>query len=247
MPNPVLILGAAAIGASLAPMLDRAVEQLPRHATVPEEQPATVGVAGRRTMPNLGARDGMAPGCTRECRRPVPARRAIIGGLSAGLFTALAARFGWSWDLAPALALTGAVIPLAFCDLEHLLLPRRLVRIGTAVVAASVLIAAAATGAWHQAGVAGLSGIVAGAALGGISMVNPAWLGFGDSRLAALVGLGVGWYGAAPVIGAMLLANVGAGAIAGGVIVSGRRDSVRALPFGIFLAGGAIGALLLTG
>lgn len=81
-------------------------------------------------------------------------------------------------------------------------------------------------------------------------LIYPRGMGFGDVKLAALMGLYVGWlaagYGAAVVLvlWAMLIGFV-AGSVAGVVLLVVRRAS-RPIPFGPFLAAGAIVTVLAS-
>jgi leader peptidase (prepilin peptidase) / N-methyltransferase len=71
-------------------------------------------------------------------------------------------------------------------------------------------------------------------------------LGYGDVRLAALLGLALGWLGWAALLLALfaglLLAAAGGGVLA----LSGRLQADHQLPFGPFLLGGAVLAVLVS-
>jgi leader peptidase (prepilin peptidase)/N-methyltransferase len=75
-------------------------------------------------------------------------------------------------------------------------------------------------------------------------LVYPRGMGFGDVKLAAVMGLYVGWLGSSTitaiglVLWAMLLGFIG-GAIVGTVMLAVRRRS-QPIPFGPFLALGTI-------
>jgi leader peptidase (prepilin peptidase) / N-methyltransferase len=81
-------------------------------------------------------------------------------------------------------------------------------------------------------------------------LIYPRGMGFGDVKLAAVMGLYVGWLGSshitafALVLWAMLIGFV-AGSIIGMVMLILRRRS-QPIPFGPFLALGAIAAVLLS-
>lgn len=58
-----------------------------------------------------------------SCKAPISPRYPLVELLTALLFLACLARFGWSWELARAIVLVGFLLPLTFIDLEHWLLP----------------------------------------------------------------------------------------------------------------------------
>jgi leader peptidase (prepilin peptidase)/N-methyltransferase len=70
-----------------------------------------------------------------------------------------------------------------------------------------------------------------------ISVLAPRWLGFGDVNLAGLIGAMVAF----PLIGVALWSGVVLGGIVGGVLLaSGVRKRGQHIPFGPYLAGGAV-------
>lgn len=221
-----LLTTVAVAGAALGPLLNLAVDRLPRHAAV--------------------AADGTV-GCEPDCRRPLAHRRAMLVALTATAFAAMAAADGLSWSLVVSLVLAACLLPLAFCDLEHLLLPKRLVWPGVAVTSAVITLAAATTGSGHRAEVAALCALGATAVLGLLWFVNPGGLGFGDVRLGLLLGLALGWVGVGVTLVAFLLASLASGLCGATLLVSGRAGwgQGKALPFGVFLAGGSLVALTL--
>ncbi|MDE0652400.1 MAG: prepilin peptidase [bacterium] len=124
-------------------------------------------------------------------------------------------------------------------------------RILTAVVnpATAVGIVALAGMAWRSGtplrlGIAAATGAAAYGAFAVLHAINPDGLGYGDVRLSGLMGLFLGWLGPAAMATAALTGAVGAAVVA--LAVSARRRDLRAtLPFGPFLAGGAVAVALL--
>ncbi|PLW66577.1 hypothetical protein C0036_22080, partial [Streptomyces sp. DJ] len=71
-------------------------------------------------------------------------------------------------------------------------------------------------------------------------VVNPAGMGFGDVKLAAVVGAALGWYGW-PVLLAGAFAGLLLGAVYGvGLVLLRRADRRTAVPFGPFMLAGAL-------
>lgn len=146
------------------------------------------------------------------------------------------------WHLSPSpwhvvvAATSGVLVWLAALDVEHRLLPNRIVLPSAAAVllAASLWAEAPIT---HWAAAAG-----AGAALGVAVRLQPRSLGMGDAKLALLLGALLGSSVVdALAVGFCLLA------VAALVLVAreGRSGLKRHLPLGPFLAAGAIAMLAL--
>ncbi|MFJ1864381.1 prepilin peptidase [Streptomyces sp. NPDC088097] len=181
----------------------------------------------------------------RACRVPIPARYPLIEALTAILFVAEALRFGRSEVLPAELVFTAGLLALAACDAEHFLLPRRLIYPTLGLTAVCLLAAAAVTGQWHRFGVTAACGAGAFAVFFTLHWVRPAWLGFGDVRLAGLLGTGLGWLGPWHLVFALLAGSV-AGLLVGiALMAAGRATRSTRLPFGVFLAAGAVTAILV--
>lgn len=163
------------------------------------------------------------------------------------LFLVVAVRLGVTWSLIPELAFTAGLIALAAVDLERYLLPKAIVYPVSILVMAGVALAAAEQGRWTRLGIAVLCAVAAFGIFFAINFVKPAWMGFGDVRLAGLIGLALGWLGPWYVVIGFMAANV-AGALLGvGLMLSGKATRKTALPYGVFLAGGSVIAILVGG
>ncbi|HLI24080.1 MAG TPA: prepilin peptidase [Acidimicrobiales bacterium] len=186
-------------------------------------------------------------GRCRSCAAPISVRYPLVELLTGALFALVALRFGWSPTLPAMLIFVAGLVALAFCDLDRLVLPKRIVYATAVLVAVALLSAAAATGQWHRLAVS-----VACAAAGLvvfrlIYFISPRAMGFGDVRLAPLISGTLGWLGVGYALVGFLLANV-LGVVIGLALIAGRRASRRTrLPYGVFLAAGAMLALPLGG
>ena len=73
-----------------------------------------------------------------------------------------------------------------------------------------------------------------------INLVSPRLLGFGDVRLALVLGMGLGWLGVDAALVGFFVANL-VGAIVGVTLIAtkrARRD--QPIPYGIYLAAGTV-------
>jgi leader peptidase (prepilin peptidase) / N-methyltransferase len=149
-----------------------------------------------------------------------------------------AAATGWSAALPAFVALGLVATPLVVVDVEHRRLPDRLVAAGAALglVLLGLAAAAAGSGALVRAAVAaGLTFL----AFFLVAIAVPASFGFGDVKLAALLGGYLGWLGWAE-LGYGLLAGFALGAVGSLVLVAAGRASWRSsVPLGPALVGGA--------
>lgn len=185
-------------------------------------------------------------GRCRVCKTPISARYPLIEAGTGLLFLLTAVRFGTSWSLPAELAFTAGLVALAAVDFERLLLPRAILYPTAGIVGGLFLLAAAVKDQWHRLGIAVLCAAIAFAVFFAINFIRPAWMGFGDVRLAGLIGLALGWLGPWTVVVGFMVSNL-LGALVGiGLIAAGRAGRRTALPYGVFLAAGSVIAVLVA-
>lgn len=178
---------------------------------------------------------------------PVAVRTPVLEVVSALALALVGLRFGWSAEL-PAWAWFVALgLLLAVIDLRELLLPNRVLLPGTLVTAALLTLAAAVDGSWPDLWRALLAGVACFALLLVMALISPASLGMGDVKLAALLGLVLGWLGWPAVLMGLFLGFV-IQAVAGLLLLAVQRAGRRTeLPFGPALLVGTLVAALLAG
>jgi leader peptidase (prepilin peptidase)/N-methyltransferase len=175
-------------------------------------------------------------GRCRHCKAPIPVRYPLVEALTALLFVVVGLRVGLEDTLLPALALSITLVAAAETDLEHHIIPNRLM--ATSAIAAVAL--------WAIADYSMLpENLIAGAAAGGFLLVAavayPAGMGMGDVKLAGVMGLYLG-----ASVAPALFVGFASGAVVGVAIALARGSNARkqGVPFGPFLALGGIVALL---
>ena len=179
-------------------------------------------------------------GRCRTCRQPISARYPLVELLTAVLFALMAWRFGLAWDLPAYLYLAAVGVALAAIDLDTKRLPNVIVLPSYPVAAALFLLPALVEGQWGNyaravAGAAALFGVYFLLAL-----IHPAGMGFGDVKLAGVLGAYLAWLGwAGLVVGGFLGFALGA-AVGVAMMVAGRAGRRTALPFGPFMLLGAL-------
>jgi leader peptidase (prepilin peptidase) / N-methyltransferase len=168
--------------------------------------------------------------------------------LTAGVFAALALRFGPHPVLAAFCYLATVGVALAFIDARRRRLPDALT-LPSYPVALVLLGAAALTGSGGArhflTALAGLAGAWLLFVLQ--ALIYPAGIGWGDVKLSGLLGLYLGWLGVGALV-AGLFAGYLLAAVTGLALLAARRASrTSLLPFGPFLLAGTLIAVLLSG
>jgi leader peptidase (prepilin peptidase)/N-methyltransferase len=179
-------------------------------------------------------------GKCRTCGTAISIRYPLIELLTGVLFAAVGARYSHSWALPAFLLLTAALIAISAIDLEHFIIPNRIVYpVGYASV---VLLAfAALVGHDWDMFLRAMEGAAAAFAFFFIlHLVAPGGMGFGDVRLSFILGMFLGWLGWGYVFGG-LFSGFLYGAVIGIVLIAfGRRGRRQHIPFGPFLAAGTM-------
>ncbi|MGZ4119954.1 MAG: prepilin peptidase [Actinomycetota bacterium] len=186
-------------------------------------------------------------GRCRYCGAPISARYPAIELLTAALFGLAAWRIRPATDLVAFLPLLWVLVVLSFIDLEHKLLPNRIV--GPALATGVVLTGVAAAlgpgaGAWVRA-LAG--GAVAFGFFLLLAIISPRGMGMGDVKLSSVLGLALGYLGWGRLFVGLLLSFV-AGAVGGIGLIAARKAGMKSeVPFGPYLALGTIVSILFGG
>ena len=175
-------------------------------------------------------------GRCRHCRVRLSWRYPLVEGLTGVVFWLLGRRFQLSGVLVPFLVLAALLIAITFIDLDHYYIPDKLILVG-----ACAWVGLRAMHPFIEVPRALLGMGLGFAVMLLIYLLARGGMGFGDVKLAALMGL---YLGPAPVILALLLSFV-VGAVAGILLMTlklkGRKDM---LPFGPFLALGTFFTML---
>lgn len=131
---------------------------------------------------------------------------------------------------------SAVLVALAAIDIGSHRIPNRIVLPATAIALAVQIVLMPSRAAEFV-----LAALLAGLALLVPNLVNSAWIGMGDVKLAALLGATLGW----AVVGALELAFIAVLPVA--LVVRVRRGSAApvTLPFAPFLAFGALAVLIV--
>lgn len=175
-------------------------------------------------------------GRCRACGAPIGPQYPLVELATGALYAAVVATREDAAAIALGLILVTALVPIVVVDLEQRLIPNAI----TGPAAAAALVAGLAL---DRSGVP--EQLIAAGAAGGFflaaALVHPRGMGMGDVKLAAVMGLCLG-----RAVAPALLVGLLAGVLAGGVVIArvgARAGRKTAVPFGPFLALGAIVAL----
>ena len=183
-------------------------------------------------------------GRCRTCGERIPARYPLVELGTAVLFAAGAVRLGLDPALPAFLVVFAALLAISAIDLEHFIVPNRIVYPTLFTTAPLLVVAAAVEGEWKPLLQAALGGALAWGLLLIIHLVSPRGMGFGDVRLAGLIGTALGWLSLGHVLLGLFLGFLLASAVGLTLIAARRRTRKDRLPFGPFLAAGAVLAVL---
>jgi leader peptidase (prepilin peptidase)/N-methyltransferase len=242
-----LILVAGVLGLVVGSFLNVVIYRVPQGVSV---------AAGRSHCPHCDAQIAgydnipvvswlLLRGRCRSCDGPIAWRYPAVELLTGVVFALLAWRFGLSWEL-PAFLYLGAVgIALAFIDLDTKRLPNAIVLPSYVVTLVLLALPALLDARWDDY----LRALLGGAALFAfyfvLAFIYPAGMGFGDVKLAGVLGGYLGWLGWGAVFVGGFLGFLLGGLVGGALMVARRAGRKSAIPFGPFMVAGALIAVFV--
>jgi leader peptidase (prepilin peptidase)/N-methyltransferase len=186
----------------------------------------------------------MLRGRCRHCSTRISIRYPLVELLTGIVFAALAARLGPHAALVAFLYLGAVGVALALIDLDTKRLPNQLVLPSYPIAAALLGVAALADGHLQPYVRMALGMVALFGFYFALAWVYPSGMGFGDVKLAGVLGLYLGWLGwGALTVGAFLGFLFG-GVVGVALMLAGRAGRKSAIPFGPFMLAGAFVAVL---
>jgi leader peptidase (prepilin peptidase)/N-methyltransferase len=161
------------------------------------------------------------------------------------LWAGTAAHFGDVWELPAFLVVAAALVALSAIDLRHFILPNRIVFPLTLATVVLLGAAAAANDDIDPFLRALACGLGAFAAFAVLHVISPRSMGFGDVKLSFVLGMALGWLGVGETIVGLFLGFLYGAVIGVLLIVTHLRTRKDHVPFGPFLAAGAMTAVLI--
>lgn len=242
----LLAAGCAVLGLAVGSFLNVVVYRVPRRESI---------VSPRSRCPSCGTelavRDNVPvlswlalKGQCRTCGAPISVRYPVVELLTAGLFAVTAARFGADAALPAFLVVVAGLVAISAVDLERRIVPNRVLYPTLFAAALLFVVAALVRGEWTDVRQAAVGGALGFGLLFAVHLISPGGMGFGDVRLAGLLGMTVGWLSVGHVVVALFLGFLLGAVVGVALMVTGRKGRKDLLPFGPFLAAGAYLALL---
>ncbi len=241
----VVAVACALIGLYVGTFLDLVIDR------VPQKKPMRPLRAGCRNcldadsaarLPRLPwvAQRGRCP----TCGEKVSLRYPLVELGTAALYAAVALRLGANAALPAFLVFFASLMAISVIDLELQIIPNRIIYPTIVLSLPLLAVAALAEGDIRRMATALAGAAIAFAILLLVHLISPASMGFGDVRLAFVLGLFLGWFDLSHVaIG--LFVGFALGAIVGvGLMLFGGRTRKDSVSFGPFLAAGAAVAVL---
>lgn len=179
-------------------------------------------------------------GRCRSCGARIPTRDLALELVMAGVFVLLAWRLPTLWAIPAYCVFAAGLVILSAVDLELRRLPTPIVYWAAGLGGALLVVASAATGNWHQLLDAAIGAAACFVVFFAIFFAVPKGMGFGDVRLAGLCGGILGWLGLRVVPVGIFAAFVVAGIPAIFLLILGKANRKSQLPFGPYLAAGAL-------
>lgn len=180
-------------------------------------------------------------GRCRTCGERISVMYPLVELITAALFVAGYLIYGWMPLLAVRLAFACAMVVLFVIDLQHHLLPN-------VITVPGIVVGFALSFLFPPGWIASLIGLIAGG--GVLFAIAEAWyrlrgiegLGMGDVKMLAMIGAFLGWK---LVLVTLVLSSIG-GSLIGILVIAIKRGGMKhALPYGTFLALGALAASLV--
>jgi leader peptidase (prepilin peptidase) / N-methyltransferase len=192
--------------------------------------------------------------------RPLPGLRLDEGKYLGALISvvALFAGVGWRFEDEPVLFIAGylllaaMLVTVSIIDVDCFRLPDRIVLPTLAASVVLVVVESLRAGHAQRIGYALAGMAIYFGLLMVFHLISPRGMGFGDVKLAAVMGLYLGWLAAAYltafvlVVWALLIGAVLGSVVGVTMLVAQGRSRRTPIPFGPYLAVGALTVVLLT-
>ena len=240
-PNVALAAVVFAPALALGSFLNVVVARLPERRSLMRPRSACPGCAHELAwydnVPLLSY--ALLRGRCRSCAAPISLRYPLVELATALLVAACFWRFGLSGHAFVSAFFVAVLVALSAIDAERRILPDLIVLPSTAVVlVAQIALFPDRALEWVAASL--LASLFLFVAL----VAYPAGMGMGDVKLALLLGAALGWHVGVGMMLGMLFALVAASVL---IARHGTKARKMAIPFGPFLALGAIVALFAGG
>ncbi len=242
----MVVVGCALLGLLVGSFANVVIHRVPQGASIVSPPSACPACATPiRPQDNIPVVSWLLlRGRCRACGEPISARYLLVEIACGVLFALVGARIGWDWALPGFLLFVWTLLVLAVIDARTRKIPNRLTYRLTPALLTLFVLAGLLSGDPTTALRSVLGGVAAFAALLVIALISPRGMGMGDVKLAGFIGIGLGYLGWGYVVLGVFAGFV-VGGLSGMALLATRARSRRDLiPFGPYLAIGAVVAVL---
>jgi leader peptidase (prepilin peptidase)/N-methyltransferase len=244
-PDLVWVVIAGVFGLAVGSFVNVVIYRVPIDESVvspPSRCPSCGGpIRPRHNIPVLGWLS--LHGRCYDCKTPISARYPLVEAATGVLFAAVTWRLlaiDLPWAVPAYLYLAAAGVALTMIDIDVKRLPDKIVLPSYPIVAGLLAIAALGEGDWWPLARATLGAAALFTFYFALAFANPAGMGFGDVKLAGVLGALMGYLSWS----ALIVATFGAfllGAVVGITLIVTRRGGRKtAIPFGPFMIAAAL-------
>jgi leader peptidase (prepilin peptidase)/N-methyltransferase len=209
---------------------DRSIVRPPSHCPVCHEP-----IAWYDNVPLLSY--ALLAGRCRRCRTRISLLYPAVEALTGGLAVALWWRLGATPAFVGYLAFAAALVTITFIDLDHRIIPDVISLPGIALGLAVSLVSPLVKPFDAVLGVVVGGGFLLGVAVAYQAIRGQEGMGGGDIKLLAMIGAFLGWQS---IFVTVMVASIVGSIIGVALMLYRRADSKLAIPFGPFLACGAL-------
>lgn len=240
----------AVFGAAIGSFLNVVIHRVPNGASV-VSPPSACPQCGSQIRPwhNIPVVSWLVlGGKCRDCRAPISARYPLVEVANALLWVGAFHHFGWSVEFVLFAYLASVGLALTMIDIAVHRLPNVIVFPSYAVVTVILTIGALVGedwgGTWSQLGRAALAGVVLYVFYFLLLIIYPKGMGFGDVKLAGVLGAALGWLSWGTVLVGGFAAFLLGGVLSILLLATGKAKRGTGIPFGPWMIlGAAIGAV----
>lgn len=234
---------AALFGFAIGSFLTVVVDRVPKKESIVSPRSRCPRCdAEIRTLDNIPVLSWLLlGGKCRSCRARIPARYPLLEAGTAASFAGVAIVHPRVYTIAMLCAFCAVMLAVGAIDLEHKIIPNKITYPAFPAFAAGI-VAGWAFGQDLDPLRALIGALTYGGAFLLIAFIAPRGLGMGDVKLTALIGLVMGSLGLR-YVGVAAGAAILLGGVGGILALLGGKGRKSAIPFGPFLAAGALVAV----
>ncbi|MCU1587488.1 MAG: Prepilin peptidase [Frankiales bacterium] len=245
--DALLVVASGVLGLLIGSFLNVVIWRVPRGESV-VRPPSACPACGQaiRSFDNVPVLSWLLlRGRCRDCAEPISARYPLVEGLTGALFALTAWHFGFDAALPAYLYFVAVGVALALIDFDVHRLPDALTLPSYGVGLVLLGGAAAVDGEWHALLRAVICAAIAFGFYFAVWFAYPAGMGFGDVKLAGVVGLYLGWLSYGILATGLFLGFFLGAVISVGLVAFAGAGRKTRVPFGPFMLVGAYLAFLV--